>query len=53
MTALGRILWYQSMAASDISALLSPSEIRDYLSRRHPIGKKIARRPENVIEPQK
>lgn len=50
MTTLNRILWYQNMANADVSAFLSIDEMREYLHRRHPIGKKPAERPETVLE---
>ena len=53
MTTLNRLLWYQSMSASDISELLSADEMREYLRRRHPTGKKSAERPEKFFEIEK
>ena len=53
MTTLNRILWYQNTAHSDISALLDISEMREYLSRRHPVGKKLSERPETMLETEK
>ena len=53
MTTINRMIWYQSMASADISALLSIDEMREYLHRRHPLGKKLTERPEAVFENDK
>ena len=37
---MDRRVWYEYMAAADAAALLDPRQLRDYLEKRHPLGRK-------------